>query len=315
MNHLTSQPQDITLPTGGAAIFMVFGLSSAPDAASKVKSLCLALPQYAQDIQQKTATLEYLSHVIGFGSDAWDALFPEQGRPQGLHTLPEYKGAKHTAVSTPGDVFFHLRAERMDMCFELAMTIRNHLGDAVHFIDEVQGFRYFDARSMVGFVDGTENPEGQEALAATVIDGADADFIGGSYAIVQKYIHDMTSWNELPEKIQEHVIGRTKADDIELSDEDKPANAHNAVTNIEDEDGNELKIMRANLPFGNPAAGEFGTYFIGYAKAPAITERMLSNMFIGEPVGNHDRLLDFSTAVTGTLFFIPSRPLLQKLGA
>ncbi|MBP6345234.1 MAG: Dyp-type peroxidase, partial [Neisseriaceae bacterium] len=194
-------------------------------------------------------------------------------------------------------------------------NIRNHLGDAVVFIDEVQGFRYFDARSMVGFVDGTENPEGQEALAATVIGAEDPDFSGGSYAVVQKYLHDMTSWNELPEKIQEHVIGRTKADDIELSDEEKPANAHNAVTNIEDEDGNELKIMRANLPFGNPAAGEFGTYFIGYAKTPSITERMLSNMFIGEPVGNYDRLLDFSTAVTGTLFFIPSRPLLQQLGA
>ncbi|XDZ51764.1 Dyp-type peroxidase [Neisseriaceae bacterium CLB008] len=315
MNHLTTQPQDITLPTGGAAIFMVFGLGSAPDAVEKIKSLCLALPQYAQDIQQRAATLEYLSYVMGFGSDAWDALFPEHARPKELHPLPEYKGAKHTAVSTPGDVFFHLRAERMDLCFELAMNIRNHLGDAVVFIDEVQGFRYFDARSMVGFVDGTENPEGQEALAATVIGAEDPDFSGGSYAVVQKYLHDMTSWNELPEKIQEHVIGRTKADDIELSDEEKPANAHNAVTNIEDEDGNELKIMRANLPFGNPAAGEFGTYFIGYAKTPSITERMLSNMFIGEPVGNYDRLLDFSTAVTGTLFFIPSRPLLQQLGA
>lgn len=124
----------------------------------------------------------------------------------------------------------------------------------------------------------------------------------------------MKDWNGISTEEQEKVIGRRKFNDIELSDEEKPANAHNAVTNIADDNGNELKVMRANMPFANPSKGEYGTYFISYASTFTTTERMLRNMFIGEPVGNYDRLLDFSTAVTGTLFFIPSPSLLSELG-
>jgi deferrochelatase/peroxidase EfeB len=72
----------------------------------------------------------------------------------------------------------------------------------------------------------------------------------------------MAAWKALSTEEQEKAIGRRKFNDMELSDEEKPENAHNAVTNIEDEDGNELKIVRANMPFANPAKGEFGTYFI-----------------------------------------------------
>ena len=181
-------------------------------------------------------------------------------------------------------------------------------------IDEVQGFRYYDGRAIIGFVDGTENPEDEARLAAAVIGAEDTDFAGGSYAFVQKYLHDMDAWNALATEEQEKAIGRRKFNDVELSDEEKPENAHNAVTNIEDEHGNELKIVRANMPFANPAKGEFGTYFIGYAGKFSTTRKMLENMFIGDPVGNTDRLLDFSTAATGTLFFIPSAELLEELG-
>ena len=95
-----------------------------------------------------------------------------------------------------------------------------------------------------------------------------------------------------------------------VSDEEKPGNAHNAVTNI----GDDLKIVRANMPFANTSKGEYGTYFIGYASTFSTTRRMLENMFIGSPAGNTDRLLDFSTAITGTLFFVPSYDLLGELG-
>ncbi|MCY1452230.1 putative deferrochelatase/peroxidase YfeX [compost metagenome] len=131
--------------------------------------------------------------------------------------------------------------------------------------------------------------------------------------LVQKYLHNMTAWNALPVEAQERVIGRTKLSDIELGDEVKPSNSHSALTTITGADGEELKILRDNMPFGRPGAGEFGTYFIGYARSPAPIELMLENMFVGRPVGNYDRLLDFSTAVTGGLFFVPSAELLEDL--
>jgi putative iron-dependent peroxidase len=181
-------------------------------------------------------------------------------------------------------------------------------------LDEVHGFRYFDDRDLIGFVDGTENPTGQAAVDATIIGDEDPVFAGGSYVIVQKYVHDLTAWNALPTEDQERIIGRTKLSDIELDDEVKPTSAHNALTTIV-EDGREVKILRDNMPFGNAAQGEFGTYFIGYARSPATIEKMLVNMFIGQPPGNYDRLLDFSRAITGNLFFVPSVPLLETLAS
>ena len=177
---------------------------------------------------------------------------------------------------------------------------------AVQVVDEVHGFRYFDERDLLGFVDGTENPEGPSAAAAVFVGEEDAEFAGGSYVVVQKYLHDLEAWDGLAVEEQEQAIGRTKLSDLELPDEVKPANSHLALNTIVDEDGEQLQIVRYNMPFGNIGAREFGTYFIGYARSPDVIEEMLTNMFIGKPPGNHDRILDFSTAVTGTLFFVPS---------
>jgi putative iron-dependent peroxidase len=222
-------------------------------------------------------------------------------------------GAKHKAVSTPGDLLFHIRADQLDMCFELASQIMNELDGAATVIDEVHGFKYFEMRDLLGFVDGTENPSGDEADEAVVIGAEDPSFAGGSYVIVQKYLHDLKAWNSMTVEQQEHVVGRTKLEDIELADDVKPSNSHIALTVIEDEDGNELQILRDNMPFGEIGTQEFGTYFIGYAKDPGVTELMLRRMFLGEPEGNYDRILDFSTAATGTLFFTPSANFLDHL--
>ena len=237
--------------------------------------------------------------------------FPEQDIPKELKTFETIKGAKYTAVSTPGDILLHIRAKQMGLCFEFASIIDEKLKGVVDSIDETHGFRYMDGKAIIGFVDGTENPAVDEnPYHFAVIGDEDPDFIGGSYVFVQKYIHDMTAWNLLPVEAQEKVIGRHKYNDVELSDEEKPQNAHNAVTNI----GDDLKIVRANMPFANTSKGEYGTYFIGYASTFSTTHKMLENMFIGDPVGNTDRLLDFSTPITGTLFFAPSYDLLAKLG-
>jgi putative iron-dependent peroxidase len=200
----------------------------------------------------------------------------------------------------------------MDLCFELAAQIMDRIGEAVTIADEVHGFRYFDDRDVIGFVDGTENPRGEAAREAVIIGDEDPAFAGGSYVLVQKYLHDMKAWNGLSVEAQEHIIGRRKLSDIELSDAEKPASAHSALTVIED-NGKEVKILRDNMPFGRPGHGEFGTYFIGYSRTPRITETMLQNMFVGRPPGNYDRLLDFSHAVTGSLFFVPSATILDSI--
>lgn len=233
-------------------------------------------------------------------------------RPAALHPFKEVGVAGRLAPATPGDILLHIRAEQMDLCFELATQLMAALGDAVTVVDEVQGFRYFDMRSIIGFVDGTENPVGRKAVGFTIVGDEDPAFSGGSYVMVQKYLHNMQAWNELSVEAQERVIGRTKLSDIELDDATKPSNSHSALTTIT-KDGEEVKILRDNMPFGRPGAGEFGTYFIGYARSPEPLELMLENMFVGRPVGNYDRLLDFSTAVTGGLFFIPSADLLEEL--
>ncbi len=305
-------PQPVVAPLTRAAIFLIVTVNSGTENQAAVRSLCGDLAGLLRAVGFRDQDGQ-LSCVIGFGSDAWEALFGLP-RPAELHPFREILAGPRHAVSTPGDILFHIRAKRMDLCFELATQLMARLSNAVSPVDEVHGFRYFDNRDLIGFVDGTENPKEQAAIEATIIGDEDSDFSGGSYVVVQKYLHDLHGWNALSTEAQERIIGRTKLSDIELDDAVKPTSAHNALTSIE-EDGQELEILRDNMPFGEAAKGEFGTYFIGYARSPHRIEQMLVNMFVGRPPGNYDRLLDYSRAVTGTLFFVPSVTFLEGLAA
>ena len=306
----TVLPQNVVAPLTRAAIFLVVCIRQDPDAYALLRSFCADLSGLIRAVEFRDIEAG-LTCVVGFEADSWDKLFGSP-RPAELHPFREIRSAGRHAVSTPGDILFHIRAKRMDLCFELATQIMDSIGDAVSIADEVHGFRYFDDRDVIGFVDGTENPRGEAAREAAMIGGEDPVFAGGSYVIVQKYLHNMKAWNGLSIEVQEHIIGRRKLSDIELSDAEKPASAHNALTVIE-ENGKELKILRDNMPFGRPGHGEFGTYFIGYSRTPRITETMLQNMFVGRPAGNYDRLLDFSRAVTGNLFLVPSVTFLDNI--
>jgi porphyrinogen peroxidase len=305
---IVNLPQPVAAPLTRAAIFLVVTLKPGPESRSTIRSFCGDLSGILRAVEFRDIEAG-LSCVLGFGSDAWDRLFG-QPRPAKLHTFREIRAGERHAVSTPGDLLFHIRAKRMDLCFELATQIMARIGDAVTPEDEVQGFRYFDDRDLIGFVDGTENPRGDAAMDAVLIRDEDPAFSGGSYVIVQKYLHDLNGWNALSTEAQERIIGRKKLSDIELDDSAKPTSAHSALTTIV-EDGKEVKILRDNMPFGRPSRGEFGTYFIGYGRSPQTIEQMLENMFIGRPPGNYDRLLDFSRAVTGSLFFVPSATFLE----
>src|SRR5215469_4824823 len=272
--------QPVSAPLTRAAIFLVVTINPGSDNQAAVRSFCADLPALIRAVEFRDLEAG-LSCVFGIGSDAWDRLFGDP-RPAELHPFREIRAGPRHAVSTPGDLLFHIRAKRMDLCFEMATQIMARLGDAVSTVDEVHGFRYFDDRDLIGFVDGTENPTGQEADDSVYIAAEDPAFIGGTYVIVQKYLHDVRGWNALSTEAQERIIGRTKLSDIELDDAVKPTSAHNALTAIV-EDGQEVKIVRDNMPFGSAAHGEFGTYFIGYARSPRTIEQMLANMFVGAP--------------------------------
>ncbi|MER7770722.1 Dyp-type peroxidase [Kitasatospora sp. NPDC096140] len=303
------EPQDVLSPLTGAAIFLV--LTVEPGGEHAVRELLPDLAGLRRAVGFR-APEGGLTCVTGIGSELWDRLF-DGPRPAALHPFREVAGARHRAPATPGDLLLHLRAERMDLCFELAGQLTGRLAGAATVVDSVQGFRYFDDRDLLGFVDGTENPGGRAAVDAALVGAEDPDFAGGSYVVVQKYLHRLDAWNALSVEEQEGAVGRTKLTDVELADDVKPADSHVALTVITGPDGEERKIVRFNMPFGSFAhGGESGTYFIGYARDPGVTEEMLRNMFVGNPPGTTDRLLDFSTAVTGALFFVPTADLLDS---
>ena len=305
-----SVAQAVVAPLTRAAIFLVVTINPGTENGATIRSFCADLAKVLRAVEFRDIEAG-LSCVVGFGSEAWDILFGTP-RPASLHSFREIRAAERHAVSTPGDLLFHIRAKRMDLCFELATQIMARIGNAVSPVDEVHGFRYFDDRDLVGFVDGTENPRGDAAAEAVFIREEDVVFAGGSYVIVQKYLHNLDGWNRLSTEAQEKIIGRTKLSDVELDDSVKPTSAHNALTTIV-EDGKEIKILRDNMPFGRPGSAEFGTYFIGYSRSPRTIEQMLENMFVGRPPGNYDRLLDFSRAVTGNLFFVPTATFLENI--
>jgi len=307
---LGAVPQPVAKPLTRAAIFLVVTIKPADADRATVKAFCGELAALVRSVGFRD--LEGgLSCVIAFGSDAWDRLFGLP-RPAELHPFREIRAAARHAVSTPGDLLFHIRAQRTDLCFELATLIMAALGDAVSVADEVHGFQYFDNRDLLGFVDGTENPADQDGVEAALVGDEDPAFAGGSYVIVQKYLHDLPGWNALATEVQERIIGRTKLANTDLDAAIKPTAAHNALTTII-ENGREVKILRDNMPFGQAGQGEFGTYFIGYSRSPRTIEQMLENMFVGRPPGNYDRLLDFSRAVTGTLLFAPAIAFLERV--
>ncbi|CAM1509734.1 Fc.00g000690.m01.CDS01 [Cosmosporella sp. VM-42] len=313
-SHLRMKPQAVEAPLSQSATFLVLTAADAPHADRTVRSTLSSIADITKNISIRHQAAN-LSCTVGIGSSIWDQIV-KLPRPTELHPFKEVRGAKHTAVSTPGDLFFHIRSERRDLAFEFERQLMDRLGDAVIVQDETVGFRYFDTRDVLGFVDGTANPVGPDIGDSVLItDQDDSAGLGGSYIVVQKYLHDLGAWRSLKTEQQEAIIGRTKLDNIELEDADSDQQqSHKSLATIEDEGGNEHEILRDNMPFGSPAKGEFGTYFIGYSKKLWVVEKMMERMFIGDPPGLHDRILDFSKPVTGSTFFAPSASLLADLG-
>lgn len=306
------EPQRVDAPLTQSATFLVLTITAKQGSIKTVRSTLASLDGLAKNVAIRDLSASFAC-TVGIGSSVWDAI-TGLPCPAELHPFTEVKGAVHTAVSTPGDLLFHIRSERRDLCFEFERQLMDILGDAVSVVDETVGFRYFDVRDLLGFVDGTANPVGPAVSASVLVAEEDVAAVGGSYIVVQKYVHDLKGWKKLKAEQQEAIIGRTKLENVELDDVAlDQQKAHKTLATIEDENGDEHDILRDNMPFGSPGSGEFGTYFIGYSRKLWVIEKMLQRMFVGVPEGMHDRLLDYSTPLTGTTFFAPSASLLASL--
>jgi len=307
-----AEPQAIDAPLSVAAAFLVLGVRDDAASIATVRAVLGSTDDLIKNVAVRDISNTFTVNV-GIGHRAWSAL-TGQPPPRELTPFKQIQGAKHTAVSTPGDLLYHVRARSMDLVVEFERLLLDALGDAVVPVDDVAGFRYFDGRDLLGFVDGTANPNGLALPAATLVGDEDPAHAGGSYVVIQKYLHDLQAWRAQQVESQERIVGRTKYDNVELPDAAAPEQkSHKTLCTITDAQG-EHDILRDNMPFANPGRGEYGTYFIGYSRRLWVIEKMLERMFIGDPPPLHDRILDFSTATTGVVFFAPARAFLAGLG-
>jgi putative iron-dependent peroxidase len=224
------EPQRVDAPLTQSATVLVLSVANSPNAIQTVRSMLASINRLAQNVAIRDLSASFAC-TVGIGSDAWDRV-TNLPRPAELHPFPKVKGAVHTAVSTPGDLLFHIRSERRDLCFEFERQLMDLLGDAAAVVDETVGFRYFDVRDLLGFVDGTANPVGLAVPASILVAEEDTSATGGSYVVVQKYVHDLKAWRALSAEQQETIIGRTKLDNIELDDASSGQQSHKTLTTI-----------------------------------------------------------------------------------
>ena len=302
-------PQSGILPEANShALFITAVLQDDVDLSTKLRQACAKVPELTAQVAAIDPDAA-LGSVVAIGSNAWDRLFAES-RPRQLRPFRARSEHGRGAPATAADLLFHIRSERPDLNYLVLRKIVNCFAGSIAIVEEVNGFRYLDNRDLTGFVDGTENPQGDERAEVALVDTQDSAFAGGSYVSVQRYVHKLKAWEELAVKDQEAVIGRSKTDDVELEGDAKPATAHISRVVIK-ENGEELEILRHSMPYGN--SREAGLLFIAYASTPDNFDRMLDNMIHADSDGHYDHLMDYTQAVSGAAFFAPSLDFLRSL--
>jgi putative iron-dependent peroxidase len=307
---MNPESQNVTDYTNNNTIFMVWNFKDNLEIRGIFNQVCKLVINLNNSANVRFP-VSRASCIMGIGYDAWLRLNLPVPLPKELVNFVPIIGEKHVAVSSKGHLHFHIRADTTSICYDMASAIADILGPVAISTEEIHGFRYWDSRSILGFVDGTENPHGQDREFFSMVGDDDPVYKGGSYLFVQKYIHNLTEWKGLSTEQQEKVIGRYKSNDIEMDDDVKPSNSHIALANV----GDDFKIVRDNMPFGNMSTNEMGTYFIAYASTFSTVQKMLNNMFIGSPAGNYDRILDFSTPKTGSLYFVATFDMMDDFSS
>ncbi len=288
------------------AYYLMFDIK--PDAFGAVRAALAEVPALWQSLRQEYPDADF-SGLVAVGNEAWDELYPG-ARPAKLAPFPAQQEGQRSAPETPFDLFFQLRADRLDVAYIAVQRIMALLAGKVELKDERQGFRYLDSRDLTGFVDGTENPQGENRAAVALV--AEGRFADGSYIHVQRYKHKMARWQKLALKAQEDIYGRTKSDNIEYESAHKAPTAHTKRTSLKDAAGNSMEILRQSMPWGS--AAEQGLVFISCCNTPLHFSRMLESMFQPDEAGAFDHLTLFTQAETGSAFFAPSEEWLERAG-
>ncbi|HGI5214592.1 TPA: Dyp-type peroxidase [Providencia alcalifaciens] len=270
----------------------------------EVKSGCKVFVDELTKLQAKFPDAR-LGAVIAFGSEVWKQLGHASVAPE---LKPFRTLGKGLAPATQRDMLIHIQSLRHDINFSLAQAALKAFGQSIEVVEETHGFRWVEDRDLSGFIDGTENPQGEEIAEVTLIN--QGDDIGGSYVMVQRYEHDLKKWSRFSEHEQEKMIGRTKHDSVELDEDARNKTSHVSRVVIEEE-GEELSIMRHSLPYGT-ASGKHGLFFIAYCATIHNIEQQLLSMF-GETDGKYDDLLRMTKAVSGSYYYAPSIERLLSL--
>jgi len=268
------------------------------------------LPALLEDYADRFSEAN-LTGVVGIGSNYWDEFCPE-ARPKLLAPFPAMSCEDRVAPGGAYDIYIEIRGDRADVNHIVSDKVCQLLGDSVELVEQVRSFRYLDGRDLTGFVEGTENPRGfHRREVALVNEQEDENFAGGSYLHIQRYRHNLHLWNTLAQEEQEDIYGRTKVENIEYEEINKPLTAHTKRSNLKDEEGNSLEIVRQSMPYGEMKIQ--GLFFVSYCNTPKNFELMLHSMIFGDEQGNYDHLLDFTEAETGAAFFVPSLNFLAGL--
>lgn len=266
--------------------------------------------QVKQAITECLDVISNVSVVVSFGEEAWRFLQPNW-MPETFKSFEPLQGLQgHQAPSTQADLFFWLHGEDISTVLDVALMIHTKIKRVGHLRLQERGFSYHQNKDLIGFEDGTANPETDELKrdAAVIADGRMG--AGGSLILTQKWVHNLDKWNATPVPCQEAVIGRTKEENIELEGDDMPDDSHISRTDLTVA-GVPMKIYRRSAPFGSVT--ENGLLFLAFGCELIRFTSQLESMYGLTEDKKIDQLLNFSKAVTGSYWFAPSEEDLSEM--
>ncbi len=303
---MTPYQSGIIAEASSDALFITLNINRSE--ISALKRALVAAPALIEGLQVQFPAAE-LHAAIGLSSLVWDEL--DNNRPQHLATFPHIAGKDIEFTPTDVDLVLHIRSSRHDATYQLVNILFRAFGNSVSLVEEVSCFKYLDNRDLTGFVDGTENPAGEQRKSVALVGNEDPSFENGSYLNLMRFVHDLEKWEKEDLKTQEDTYGRTKHTNEEYPSAEKSVHAHTKRTSLKDENGNSMEILRHSMPFASLT--EKGLMFASYSKTPVIFNLMLESMVKGDENGNTDHLMKYTRATTGQAFFVPSNKWLVSL--
>jgi len=278
----------------------------------EVAKAVATLPQVVEELSPGPTKKGYLPSLmagVGFAPHIWTK-FSRRDLPKHLTAYKERSGPLGDMPATGGDILLHVKGDSHSICFETVLNFVNSFPPgSIEKVEDWYGFEFQQGRDLSGFIDGTENPaEFLHRVQSAVIDGNDPKHAFGSYAVHQRWVHDLKPFHAIPVAQQEKVVGRSKPDSAELQGEENPPSSHVSRMRV---DGKKVDIVRQSMPYGT-VGGEHGLLFLAYANTPAKFDILLDRM-VGADKTHTDAVMSFTKCVASQYYYIPSRKELYSL--